>query len=64
MCFIFTADITKAQRPVSAGTLSSNEDLDEGDGNVASFETSEFPPQHCELCLVFSLIYYRIPFGY
>ncbi|XP_041948610.1 rho GTPase-activating protein 45 isoform X2 [Alosa sapidissima] len=33
-----TGDITKAQRPVSAGTLSSSEDLDEGDGNVASFE--------------------------
>ncbi|XP_076150248.1 rho GTPase-activating protein 45 isoform X2 [Alosa pseudoharengus] len=33
-----TGDITKAQRPISAGTLSSSEDLDEGDGNVASFE--------------------------
>ncbi|XP_062380299.1 rho GTPase-activating protein 45 isoform X2 [Sardina pilchardus] len=33
-----TGDITKAQRPVSAGTLSSNEDAEEADGNVASFE--------------------------
>ncbi|XP_063074502.1 rho GTPase-activating protein 45 isoform X2 [Engraulis encrasicolus] len=33
-----TGDIPKAQRPISAGTLSSSEELDEGDGNVSSFE--------------------------
>ncbi|XP_072524904.1 rho GTPase-activating protein 45 isoform X3 [Salminus brasiliensis] len=35
-----TGDVSKAPRPVSAGTLSSNEDLDDHDGNVASFEQS------------------------
>uniref|UniRef100_A0A8B9HH61 Rho GTPase activating protein 45a n=1 Tax=Astyanax mexicanus TaxID=7994 RepID=A0A8B9HH61_ASTMX len=33
-------DVSKASRPVSAGTLSSNEDLDDQDGNMASFEQS------------------------
>lgn len=37
----FTGDVSKAPRPVSAGTLSSNEDADEQDGNVTSFEQSE-----------------------
>uniref|UniRef100_A0AAR2JQC7 Rho GTPase activating protein 45 n=1 Tax=Pygocentrus nattereri TaxID=42514 RepID=A0AAR2JQC7_PYGNA len=35
-----TGDISKVPRPVSAGTLSSNEDIDEQDSNVASFEQS------------------------
>uniref|UniRef100_A0AAY4EJC8 Uncharacterized protein n=1 Tax=Denticeps clupeoides TaxID=299321 RepID=A0AAY4EJC8_9TELE len=35
-----TVDITKAPRPVSAGTLSSNDDPDERDGNMVSFEQS------------------------
>ncbi|XP_066508217.1 rho GTPase-activating protein 45-like isoform X1 [Hoplias malabaricus] len=35
-----TGDISKALRPVSAGTLSSNEDVDEQDSNVVSFEQS------------------------
>ncbi|KAM9439456.1 rho GTPase-activating protein 45 isoform 2-T2 [Clarias gariepinus] len=35
-----SGDIPKATRPVSAGTLSSNEDIDEQDGNVTSFEQS------------------------
>ncbi|XP_062843455.1 rho GTPase-activating protein 45 isoform X2 [Trichomycterus rosablanca] len=35
-----TGDIPKAQRPVSAGTLSSTEDVDEQDGNMASSMTS------------------------
>ncbi|XP_030629125.1 rho GTPase-activating protein 45 [Chanos chanos] len=35
-----TGDITKPPRPMSAGTLSSNEDLDERDGNMTSFEQS------------------------
>uniref|UniRef100_W5LI10 Rho GTPase activating protein 45 n=1 Tax=Astyanax mexicanus TaxID=7994 RepID=W5LI10_ASTMX len=35
-----TGDVSKASRPVSAGTLSSNEDLDDQDGNMASFEQS------------------------
>uniref|UniRef100_A0AAR2J546 Rho GTPase activating protein 45 n=1 Tax=Pygocentrus nattereri TaxID=42514 RepID=A0AAR2J546_PYGNA len=39
LCSI-TGDISKVPRPVSAGTLSSNEDIDEQDSNVASFEQS------------------------
>uniref|UniRef100_A0A8B9HMX2 Rho GTPase activating protein 45a n=1 Tax=Astyanax mexicanus TaxID=7994 RepID=A0A8B9HMX2_ASTMX len=39
LCFI-SGDVSKASRPVSAGTLSSNEDLDDQDGNMASFEQS------------------------
>ncbi|KAI5616543.1 rho GTPase-activating protein 45-like isoform X2 [Silurus asotus] len=35
-----SGDVSKAPRPVSAGTLSSNEDIDEQDGNVTSFEQS------------------------
>ncbi|KAI4881708.1 hypothetical protein NFI96_031359 [Prochilodus magdalenae] len=35
-----TGDVSKPPRPVSAGTLSSNEDIDEHDSNVASFEQS------------------------
>ncbi|XP_058274279.1 rho GTPase-activating protein 45 isoform X3 [Hemibagrus wyckioides] len=35
-----SGDVSKALRPVSAGTLSSNEDIDEQDGNVTSFEQS------------------------
>ncbi|GAA6097748.1 rho GTPase-activating protein 45 [Tachysurus ichikawai] len=35
-----SGDISKASRPVSAGTLSSIEDLDDQDGNVTSFEQS------------------------
>lgn len=36
-----TGDVSKAPRPVSAGTLSSNEDVDDQDGNVTSFEQSK-----------------------
>ncbi len=32
-------DISKIARTSSTGTMSSNEDADEKDGNVASFET-------------------------
>ncbi|KAF7664925.1 hypothetical protein LDENG_00162280 [Lucifuga dentata] len=35
-----TSDISKIARTVSTGTMSSNEDADEKDRNVASFETS------------------------
>ncbi|XP_017351114.2 rho GTPase-activating protein 45 isoform X1 [Ictalurus punctatus] len=35
-----SGDVSKAPRPVSAGTLSSNEDIEENDGNVTSFEQS------------------------
>ncbi|XP_027006229.1 rho GTPase-activating protein 45 [Tachysurus fulvidraco] len=35
-----SGDVSKASRPVSAGTLSSIEDLDDHDGNVTSFEQS------------------------
>ncbi|XP_008298313.1 minor histocompatibility protein HA-1 isoform X2 [Stegastes partitus] len=35
-----TSDISKMARTSSTGTMSSNEDADEKDGNVASFETS------------------------
>ncbi|XP_053083565.1 rho GTPase-activating protein 45 isoform X2 [Pangasianodon hypophthalmus] len=35
-----SGDVSKAPRPVSAGTLSSNEDIEEQDGNVTSFEQS------------------------
>uniref|UniRef100_UPI003AB033B0 rho GTPase-activating protein 45 n=1 Tax=Centroberyx gerrardi TaxID=166262 RepID=UPI003AB033B0 len=35
-----TSDITKIARTSSTGTMSSNEDADEKDGNVASFETT------------------------
>ncbi|XP_047442416.1 rho GTPase-activating protein 45 isoform X2 [Mugil cephalus] len=35
-----TSDITKMARTSSTGTMSSNEDADEKDGNVASFEAS------------------------
>ncbi|KAG7233953.1 hypothetical protein INR49_028667, partial [Caranx melampygus] len=34
-----TSDISKMARTASTGTMSSNEDADEKDGNVASFET-------------------------
>ncbi|XP_019936841.2 rho GTPase-activating protein 45 isoform X1 [Paralichthys olivaceus] len=34
-----TSDISKIARTSSTGTMSSNEDVDEKDGNVASFET-------------------------
>ncbi|KAJ8387742.1 hypothetical protein AAFF_G00150430 [Aldrovandia affinis] len=36
-----TGDVRKIPRTSSTGTMSSNEDLDEKDGNVASFEQSE-----------------------
>ncbi|KAL7867166.1 hypothetical protein AOLI_G00149800 [Acnodon oligacanthus] len=35
-----TGDISKMARTASTGTMSSNEDADEKDGNMASFETS------------------------
>ena len=54
--FIFPGDITKAQRPVSAGTLSSNEDPDEGDGNVTSYGQSEFCPEHYLLSSLYIFI--------
>lgn len=37
MCFL--GDITKIPRTSSTGTMSSNEDADEKDGNVNSFES-------------------------
>lgn len=36
-----SGDISKPSRPVSAATLSSNEDLEERDGTMAPFEQSE-----------------------
>ncbi|XP_047198829.1 rho GTPase-activating protein 45 isoform X1 [Hippoglossus stenolepis] len=36
---VSTSDISKIVRTSSTGTMSSNEDVDEKDGNVASFET-------------------------
>uniref|UniRef100_A0AAY5EVZ0 Rho GTPase activating protein 45b n=1 Tax=Electrophorus electricus TaxID=8005 RepID=A0AAY5EVZ0_ELEEL len=35
-----TGDVSKPSRPLSAGTLSSSEDVDDQDGNMASFEQS------------------------
>ncbi len=44
MCNVsVSGDISKPSRPVSAATLSSNEDLEERDGAVAPFEQSEWP---------------------
>lgn len=37
--YFFLGDITKIARTSSTGTMSSNEDADDKDGNVASFET-------------------------
>uniref|UniRef100_A0A7N9B016 Rho GTPase activating protein 45b n=1 Tax=Mastacembelus armatus TaxID=205130 RepID=A0A7N9B016_9TELE len=38
-CTFIVADVSKIVRTSSTGTMSSNEDADEKDGNVASFET-------------------------
>lgn len=54
--FYITGDVSKAPRPVSAGTLSSNEDIDEQDSNVASFEQSEF-----EITMYFQSVFEKRP---
>lgn len=38
-CIFIVGDISKIARTSSTGTMSSNEDADEKDGNVTSFET-------------------------
>ena len=50
-----SVDISKMARTSSTGTMSSNEDADEKDGNVASFETpseARAPPGLCPSHLV------------
>lgn len=67
--FLFIPDdITKIPRTSSIGTVSSNEDADEKDGNDTSFEPQSELPNSPSLkrCLIkiISTIFYTLFFGF